>query len=81
MTERLGELQGHRRPKVNLPFSNSVLEGAVAALVTDQERELLTPLMAGLDADLVVDDNALINVFGIDPTSFDAAATRALVAS
>jgi hypothetical protein len=36
--------------------------------------------MAGLDADLVVDDNALATVFGIKPTSFDAAATRALIA-
>ena len=79
MSERLGELQGHPRPTVALPFSNSRLEGAVAALVTDQDRELLTPLMAGLDNDLVVADNALSTVFGIDPTSFDAAATRALM--
>jgi len=78
MTERLGELQGNRRPTVPLPFSNSRLEGAVAALITDQDRELLTPLMAGLDSDLVVDDNALTTVFAITPTSFDEAVTRAL---
>lgn len=81
MTERLGELQGHPRPALALPFSNSRLEGAVAAMVTDQDRELLTPLMAGLDNDLVVSDNALVSVFGIDPTSFDAAVTRALIAN
>ncbi len=81
MTERLGELQGHPRPALALPFSNRRLEGAVAALVTDQDRELLTPLMAGLDNDLVVADNALVDVFGIDPTSFDTAVTRALIAN
>ena len=50
-------------------------------MVTDQDLELLTPLMAGLDNDLVVADNALVNVFGIDPTSFDTAVTRALIAA
>ncbi|MDA0170518.1 NAD(P)H-binding protein [Solirubrobacter taibaiensis] len=80
LTVRLGELQGNPRPTVALPFSNSKLEGAVAALFTDQDTELLTPLMAGLDADLVVEDNALERVFGITPTPFDAAVTRALAA-
>ena len=59
MTERLGELQGHPRPTLACRSPTAGLEGAVAALVTDQDRELLTPLMAGLDNDLVVADNAL----------------------
>jgi uncharacterized protein YbjT (DUF2867 family) len=81
MTERIGALQGDTPRSIDLPFSNSRLEGAVAALITDQDRELLTPLMAGLDADLVVDDNALAPVFGIEPTSFDVAARQALQAA
>lgn len=78
LADRLGTLQGHRRPTVALPFSDSRLEGAVAALITDQDRELLTPLMAGLDNDLIVEDNALEHVFEITPTPFDEAARGAM---
>ena len=80
MTETIAGLQGHRRPSVDLPFTSARLEGAVAALITDQDRELLTPLMAGLDADLVVEDNALQTVFSITPTPFTDAAREALAA-
>jgi uncharacterized protein YbjT (DUF2867 family) len=78
MIEQIAELQGTTANTFNLPFSSSRLEGAAAALVTEQDRELLTPLMAGLDADLVVDDNALPGVFGITPTPFADAARAAL---
>ncbi|WCB93477.1 nucleotide-sugar epimerase [Baekduia alba] len=78
MVEQIAELQGGSASTFDLPFSNSRLEGAAAALVTDQDRALLTPLMAGLDADLVVDDNALIDVFGVTPTPFVVAARAAL---
>jgi uncharacterized protein YbjT (DUF2867 family) len=80
MTETIAELQGHRRPTIGLPFSNPQLEGAAAALVTDQDRELLTPLMAGVDADPIVEDNALEPVFSIEPTPFVDAAREALAA-
>lgn len=78
MIEQIGELQGGPASTFDLPFSSSRLEGAAAALVTDQDRELLTPLMAGLDADLVVEDNALPGVFGVTPTPFADAARAAL---
>lgn len=78
MTERIAELQGRTPRSIPLPFTNSRLEGAAAALVTSQDRELLTPLMAGLDADLVVDDNALPTVFDVRPTPFAEAAAKAL---
>lgn len=78
MIEQIAELQGGNAHTFKLPFSNSRLEGAAAALVTDQDRELLTPLMAGLDADLVVEDNALPGVFGVTPTPFATAARAAL---
>jgi uncharacterized protein YbjT (DUF2867 family) len=78
MIEQIAELQGGSARTFDLPFSNSRLEGAAAALVSEQDRELLTPLMAGLDADLVVDDNALPGVFGITPTPFHDAARAAL---
>ena len=81
MTAQIAELQGRTPRAVALPFSNSRLEGAAAALVTGQDRELLTPLMAGLDADLVVDDNALPTIFGLEPTPFAEAAAHALEAA
>jgi uncharacterized protein YbjT (DUF2867 family) len=80
MTEQIAEIQGRTPRSIGLPFSNSRLEGAAAALVTGQDRELLTPLMAGLDADLVVEDNALHRIFGIQPMPFAQAATDALEA-
>jgi len=78
MVEQIAELQGGNAHTFHLPFSSSRLEGAAAALVTGRDRELLTPLMAGLDADLVVEDNALPGVFGIAPTPFVTAARAAL---
>ena len=38
----------------------------------------LRPLMSGLDADLTVEDNALESVFGIKPTPFREAASKAI---
>ena len=81
MTTQIAELQGRTPRSFDLPFSNSRVEGAAAALITGQDRELLTPLMAGLDADLVVDHNALHTVFGLEPTPFAEAAAHALEAA
>ncbi len=81
MTAQIATLQGRTPRSFDLPFSNSRIEGAAAALITGQDRELLTPLMAGLDADLVVNDNALHTIFGLEPTPFAEAATDALEAA
>jgi uncharacterized protein YbjT (DUF2867 family) len=78
MIDVLTELLGAHRATVDLPFSSSALEGAAAALVTDQDRELLAPLMAGLDADLLPRGNDLPTTFGVTPTPFRAAAAQAL---
>ncbi len=79
MVERIGELDSGTPPRsFRLPISSARLEGAAAALVTDADREVLQPLMAGLHEDLVVTDNALESVFGVTPTPFDEAAAAAL---
>ncbi len=78
MTEVIAEILGTSHRSVDLPFSSPRLEGAAAALVTDGDRELLTPLMAGLDEDLIVEDNSLEAVFGVVATSFEEAARRSL---
>jgi uncharacterized protein YbjT (DUF2867 family) len=78
MTKRIATLLGQSHRSVPLPFSSTRLEGAAAALVTDADRELLEPVMAGLHDNLVIEDNALQRVFGVTPTAFDVAAADAL---
>lgn len=84
MTEVIADLLGDTHRSIPLPFSNPRLEAAVASMVTGENRELLEPLMAGLDSDLIVERNQAQDVFGITPTPFvDAAreAVSAMVAS
>lgn len=78
MIETIAELLGKQRPSFNLPFSSAGAEAAAAAAVTGEDRELLGPLMAGLDGDLLVHDNAVRDVFGVDPQPFAAAARAAI---
>ena len=78
MTEVIAELLGESHRSVPLPFSNSRLEAAAASLVTGGERDLLEPLMAGLDGDLTVQENSAREVFGVEPTPFAEAARDAI---
>jgi len=78
MTQVISGLLGKRRPVIDLPIHIPALEGAVAAAVTDQDRELVTPLMEGLDEDLVVRRNALPDPLGVTPTPFADAARAAI---
>lgn len=78
MTELIAELLHKPHRSINLPFSNAGLEGAAASVLTDADRELLTPVMAGLHEDLVVSTNCLEPVFGVTPTPFREAAEAAI---
>ncbi len=78
MTEVIANLLGETHRSFGLPFSNARLEAAAAAAVTGEDRDLLEPLMAGLDGDLIVDENRLEEVFGVSPTPFAAAARDAI---
>ena len=80
MTELIAELLGESHRSIPLPFSSARLEAAAASLVTGEERDLLEPLMAGLDGDLTVRENSIRDVFGIDPIPFAAAAREAIAA-
>ncbi len=80
MTQVIADILGEAQRSVRLPFSNSRLEAAAAALVTDQPRDLLQPLMAGLDGDLVVRHNSIHETFGVRPTTFREAAEQAIAA-
>ena len=78
MTQVIARLLGKARPTIALPVRLPQLEGAIAAAVTDQDRELVVPLMEGLDEDLVVAENALPTAFGVTPTPFERAARAAI---
>jgi uncharacterized protein YbjT (DUF2867 family) len=81
MTEVIADLLGETHRSVPLPFSSPRLEAAAASLVTGEDRELLEPLMAGLDGDLSVRDNSVREVFGVEPTPFREAARQAIAAA
>jgi uncharacterized protein YbjT (DUF2867 family) len=78
MTKVIAKLLGDTHRSFPLPFSNAKLEAAAAAIVTGEERELLEPLMAGLDGDLVIRENRAVDVFGVELTDFADAARRAI---
>ncbi len=78
ITEVVSDLLGQSRRSFPLPFTSSRLEAALSAAVTGEDRELLEPLMAGLQLDLLTSDNAAKSVFGVDPTPFRNAAADAI---
>jgi uncharacterized protein YbjT (DUF2867 family) len=78
MTEVVSELLGQRHRSVSIPFSSAPAEAALASVITDEDRSLLEPLMAGLHSDLLVEENAVSTVFGIEPAPFRAAAAAAI---
>jgi uncharacterized protein YbjT (DUF2867 family) len=78
LTEVVSELLGQEHRSFPLPFSSSKLEGLLASAIVDADRDLLTPLMAGLHSNLVADQNCLRRVFEIEPTPFETAARKAI---
>ena len=80
MTEVVAELLGQAHRSLSLPFSSSKIEATAASAVVDADRELLEPLLEGLHEDLLVENNALQAVLGVEPTPFVDAARSALEA-
>lgn len=80
MTKVIADLLGDKHRSIPLPFTSPRLEAAAASMVTGEDRDLLEPLMAGLDGDLKVDHNQACEVFGVDPTPFAESAADAIAA-
>ena len=78
MTKVVADALGQPHRSFPVPVSSASLESAAAAVVSDADRELLEPLMAGLHEDLLVRRNAIREVFGIEPTPFADAVRTAL---
>jgi uncharacterized protein YbjT (DUF2867 family) len=78
LVQRIGELGGHARPAVGLPFAATPVAGRLAALVTGEDASLVGPLMGSLRYDLVPDDAAAKERFGVRPRTLDEAIKDAL---
>ena len=78
MTGVVAQELGQPHRTFPLPVSNARAEGAAAAVISDADRELLEPLMAGLHEDLLVSDNAIRDVFEVEPMTFRDAVRIAL---
>lgn len=63
---------------LSVPVSVPKIEGAIASVVADEDRELITSLLEGLGDDLIVEDNKAEPVFGVTPMSFPDAAAEAI---
>lgn len=66
------------RPPVRLGFTATALTSRVAAVVAGEAHELIGPLMAGLEGDLLPRDDRAAALLGLRLHRFDAAVERAL---
>jgi uncharacterized protein YbjT (DUF2867 family) len=78
MVERIAELMLVGRPPLRLPFGAGSVASRVAASIAGETHELVGPLMAGLEGDLLPRDDRAPELLGVRLHSFDAAVERAL---
>jgi uncharacterized protein YbjT (DUF2867 family) len=78
MVLRIADLMHVGRPPLRLGFTASVVTSRVAAAVAGETHELIGPLMAGLEGDLLARDDHADTLLGVRLHRFDAAVERAL---
>jgi uncharacterized protein YbjT (DUF2867 family) len=79
MIARIGSALLVRRPALRLPFNITPLTARIAALVADEDAELVLPLMEGLEVDLLPRaTHQGRELLPPKPHGFDAAVERAL---
>jgi uncharacterized protein YbjT (DUF2867 family) len=78
IVERIAEAMVVDRPTVGLNFTLTPLASVVAAAVAGEDPALITPLMEGLETDLLPRDGDAAGAFGVRLHGFDAAVERAL---
>jgi uncharacterized protein YbjT (DUF2867 family) len=78
MIERIARLLLLPRPALALPSGFGGVGSTIAARISRTPRELLGPLMASLDGDLLADDARARSTFGLSLHGFDAAVEHAL---
>jgi uncharacterized protein YbjT (DUF2867 family) len=78
MVQRIADAMLVGRPPVRLGFTATALTSRVAAAVAGETHELIGPLMAGLEGDLLPRDDGAAALLGVRLHRFDAAVERAL---
>jgi uncharacterized protein YbjT (DUF2867 family) len=78
MVQRIADLMLVDRPPIRFGFTATGLTSRVAAVIAGETHELIGPLMAGLEGDLLPRPDHLATGLGVRLHSFDAAVERAL---
>lgn len=79
MLDRMADALGiRRRPRVPVPILTPWLSSLWIGLVTPVDAGVARPLVEGLSTKTVVEDRSGMDLFGIEPVSFDAALREAL---
>lgn len=78
LVERIADAMLLGRPPLRLNLTATGLTSRVAAVVGGEMHELIGPLMAGLEGDLLPRDDRAAGLLGVRLHSFDAAVERAL---
>jgi uncharacterized protein YbjT (DUF2867 family) len=78
MMERIAESMMLARPSVGLGVTLTPIAARLAAVVADEQPELVLPLMEGLNGDLLPADDDAASILGVELHSFDSAVEHAL---
>jgi uncharacterized protein YbjT (DUF2867 family) len=78
IVERIRDALLIGRPRLELPVTMTAVASRVAAAIAGEDHELIGPLMAGLEGDLLPRDERARELFGVRLHRFDAAVERAL---
>jgi uncharacterized protein YbjT (DUF2867 family) len=78
MIERIAELMMLARPSIGLGVTVTPIAARLAAVLADEQPELILPLMEGLDGDLLPADDRAAEILDVEMHSFDAAVEHAL---
>ena len=78
LVQRIADVAVDGRPSVPLPFAATPVASRLTAVITGQDRGLVTPLMESLAHSLPVDDAEARAVFGVEPRDMDEAIADAV---
>ncbi|HTC59009.1 MAG TPA: NAD-dependent epimerase/dehydratase family protein [Solirubrobacteraceae bacterium] len=78
LVQRIAELMMLSRPSFGLGVSVTPIAARLAAVLTDEQPELVLPLMEGLTGDLLVSGQAAATALDVELHSFDSAVEHAL---
>jgi uncharacterized protein YbjT (DUF2867 family) len=78
LIRRIADAMMVDRPRVGLGLTMTPVASVVAAAIAGEDPALITPLMEGLEGDLLPRDDAAPEAFGVRLHGFDAAVERAL---